>query len=172
MQTGFILASQPLRLVLSEMSNDNHKESRVKCPWCAEMIKPEALICPFCRSKLAEKNAPTSSGSETAKPGLAMVMFFNLLCPGLGAWKLGHRMRGLTFCLLTVVCLSIYGSEIVPKIQQEVTKAVRTGRTRSILQFEAELRDNQWLDAAFYLYFASFIDAFFLIKNTEPGERK
>lgn len=154
------------------MSDDRHTELRVKCPWCAEMIKPEALVCPFCRSDLA-KNKPADSQGKAAssRPGMARAMFLNLLCPGLGAWKLGYRMRGLVFCVIIIACLLVYAGEIVPEIQQEVTKAMRTGRTNNLMKLEADLKNNQWLDAAFYLYIASFIDTYFLISNADRNKK-
>lgn len=32
-----------------------HREGRVKCPFCAEFIRPEARLCPFCRRGLGEE---------------------------------------------------------------------------------------------------------------------
>ncbi|MDD3146396.1 MAG: hypothetical protein PHD82_03760 [Candidatus Riflebacteria bacterium] len=140
---------------------------------------PEALICPFCRTKLvAENQLPVagrgSPAKEEQKPGLWRVMFFNLLCPGMGAWKLGHRLRGvIVFCLITA-SIGIYTNEILPQIQRKVDVALRTGKTSGLSTLEADISNNPWLDVAFYLYVLSFIDAYFLVANSakkpEPGD--
>lgn len=38
---------------------DNHNAPRVECPFCAELIKPNAQVCPFCRKDLPERPKTT-----------------------------------------------------------------------------------------------------------------
>ena len=157
------------------MSDRADDAQRVKCPFCAEKIMPEALICPFCRTKLVAEDQLPAAGKKTASadektPGLWRVMFFNLLCPGMGAWKLGHRMRGtIIFCLITA-SISIYAGQILPQIQKKVDIALRTGKTSGLSTLEADIGSNPWMDVSFYLYVLSFIDAYFLVSNAaKPG---
>lgn len=150
---------------------------RVKCPWCAEMIMPEALVCPFCRSKLTGNGnisvpAAKTDAARPEAPGMVRCMIQNLLCPGLAAWKLGHRARGaVIFCLITA-CFCVYAYEIIPIIQKEAPKIassyMKSGRLPSLVTLEGELKNNPWLDIAFYLYLLSFVDVYFLVKNSTP----
>lgn len=147
---------------------------RVKCPWCAELIMPEALICPFCRSKVAdmpvaEKGAGAGK-TDDGRPSMLRAMILNLVCPGMGAWKLGHKTRGAVFFLLVTASLLIYAAEIVPVIQKEVDIALRTGKTTGLTKLETDLKDNAWLDITFYAYLLSFVDIFFLVRNVKKTE--
>lgn len=147
---------------------------RVKCPWCAELIMPEALICPFCRSKVADmpaaKKVAGAGKPEDGRPSMLRAIVLNLACPGMGAWKLGHKTRGAIFFFLVTVSLLIYAAEIVPAIQKEVDIALRTGKTTGLTKLETDLKDNAWLDIAFYIYVWSFFDIVFLVKNAKKAE--
>lgn len=162
------------------MSAKTEDSQRVNCPFCAEKIMPEALICPFCRSKLVGEDQLPLAGKKplvaTEKPpGVLRVMVFNLLCPGMGAWKLGHRARGaIIFCVITA-CITIYAGQIMPQIQKKVALAMRTGNVNELNSLEAELSGNPLLDISFYLYLLSFVDAYFLVANAtkvaKPGDK-
>lgn len=135
------------------------ESKRVKCPWCAELIMPEALICPFCQSRAVH-----------GPPGMLRAMFLNLVCPGLGAWRLGHKIRGTVFFFLVTASLLIYAAEVVPVIQREVDIALRTGKTTGLTKLETNMRSNAWFDIAFYAYVWSFFDIIFLIRNAKKTE--
>ncbi len=152
------------------------ESKRVKCPWCAEQIMPEALICPFCRSKVKELPMPEKIASAEkpaeSRPGMMRAMILNLVCPGLGAWRLGYKTRGALVFILVLFGILVYTAEVVPVIQKEVEIAFRTGNTTGLMQLENNLKDNSWLDITFYVYLLSFVDIFFLIRNskkTDPG---
>lgn len=164
------------RSVQTTMVEKIEEGKRVKCPWCAEQIMPEALICPFCRSKVTslpvtEKNTGADKPADS-RPGMLRAMILNLVCPGMGAWKLGYKTRGAVVFVLVLAGILVYTAEVVPVIQKEVEIAFRTGRTAGLMQLEADLKDNAWLEVTFYIYLLSFVDIFFLIRNakkTDPG---
>ncbi len=150
------------------------ESKRVKCPWCAELIMPEALICPFCRSKVTdlpavEKNVDKAKVAD-GPPGMLRAMVLNLVCPGLGAWRLGHKIRGAVFFFLVTATLLIYAAEVVPVIQREVDIALRTGKTTGLTKLETDMRSSGWLDITFYAYVWSFFDIVFLIRNAKKTE--
>ena len=37
---------------LGPLEDDEEDDGRIPCPFCAEDIKPEAVLCPHCRSEL------------------------------------------------------------------------------------------------------------------------
>lgn len=136
---------------------------------------PEALVCPFCRTKLVDESRLPKTGlsasEKPVRPGILQVMVYNLLCPGMGAWKLGHRLRGVIICGLVTASLLIYAGQITPLIQKRVNQALTTGRTDGISSLQTEIGDNPWVDVAFWLYVLSFVDAYFLLTNAaKPGK--
>jgi hypothetical protein len=42
-----------LLFALGEVEGDDADDERIPCPFCAEDIRPEAALCPHCRSDLA-----------------------------------------------------------------------------------------------------------------------
>jgi len=48
---------------------------RVPCPFCAELIRPEAMICPHCRSALHEQNVGAPQSGLTALKSIAWLVF-------------------------------------------------------------------------------------------------
>ncbi len=150
-----------------KMSDGSEESRRVKCPYCAEKIMPEALICPFCRTRLVEGAQQQSDG----RPGIFRAMFLNLLCPGMGAWKLGHRIRGtVIFCLITASLL-VYMGQVMPAIQHKVNQALMTGKTGVLNTLQSDLESNPWMDFAFWLYVLSFFDVYYLIANNSSGNK-
>lgn len=134
---------------------------RVKCPFCAELIMPEALKCPFCRSDLVKSSLRQQNKPQ---PALLWVMFYNLLCPGMGAWKLGCKIRGALIFLAVMLCFLIWAYQMVP-VMQQLGIDISKGRIHSLNSLTADIENNPWLDVSFYVYLFSFIDVFFLFSN-------
>lgn len=155
--------------------NENMSESnRVKCPFCAELILPEAKICRFCKSDLA-KNVSAAEKTEDKKnqpPTLGRALILNLVCPGLGAWRLGHRIRGAIIFCLVISFMLFYANEIMPIINKAVNTAVRTGNMTRLNRLSQDLEQNHWLDWSLYIYLYSFIELFFLIKKNNPSTKQ
>lgn len=146
------------------MSENEDSGNRVKCPFCAELIMPEAVICRFCHSDLSKKKA-----TESKPPGLWQAAIWNLICPGLGAWRLGYRSRGVITMLVLIGALLIGSLQIAELISKKVERAMRTGDTQIIYSLTEETKDNFWLEAFFYGYLISFIDLWFLVTNKQKS---
>lgn len=150
------------------MNDVNSAQNRVKCPFCAEEILPDARICRFCRSDLTAQPAKKPVDD---KMSLGRALILNVVCPGLAAWRLGHRVRGAIIFTLVIGCLGLYAQEIVPVINKAVNVAIRTGNTRKLNGLTKELEHNRWLDLSFYVYAYSFVELVYLIKNP-AGKKK
>jgi hypothetical protein len=142
------------------MKDVETEQNRIKCPFCAEMILPEAKICRFCKSNLVIP--------EQSNPGLMKVMVWNVICPGLGAWKLGHRIRGTIIFALVIGFLLLYANAIVPVINKAVNTAIRTGNTRKLSNITREIEHNPWAEFSLYVYAYSFFELYFLFKRKNP----
>ncbi len=146
------------------MSENEESGNRVKCPFCAELIMPEAVICRFCHSDLSKKKA-----TNDQPPGLWQAAIWNLICPGFGAWRLGYRSRGAIIMLVLIGALLIGSLQIAELVSKKVEKAMRTGNTQIIYSLTEETKDNFWLEAFFYGYLISFIDLWFLVTNKQKS---
>lgn len=141
--------------------NENEEQSkRVKCPFCAELILPEAVVCRFCHSDLAKKQAKTEQ-----PPGIWRAIILNLVCPGLGAWRCGHRNRGAITMLILVGALLLGTLQLTELINKKVATAIRTGNMQGIYSISEDAQSNIWFQVFFYGYIISFIDLWFLVKN-------
>lgn len=149
------------------METEKKQRAEKKCPYCAEMILAEAIRCRYCQADLVSK----SEQKEPERPGLFKVMFFNLLCPGYGAWKLGLKWRGLIILFAVMGFLTAYAAEVIPKINHRVEMAVRTGRAQDLKKLDNELKENSWGEMAFYAYLLSFVDLYFLVKNSSDEKK-
>ncbi|MDN5279396.1 MAG: hypothetical protein PWR01_3361 [Clostridiales bacterium] len=148
------------------MNENLTEQNRVKCPFCAEFIMPDAKLCRFCKSKLDGGHTDSKSPQSI---GVFKAIILNLVCPGLTAWRLGHRLRGAIILLLVTISLALYAIQITPVIDRAVQQAVRTGNTRRLNGLTSELEKNPWFDRAMYIYLYSFIDIFFLLG---PNKKK
>lgn len=148
-------------------------QNRIKCPFCAELILPDARICRFCKSDLKNNIPAGKDESASQKPvTMARAMVLNLVCPGLGAWKIGHRIRGAIIFAVVIGFLIIYANEIMPVINKAVNTAVRTGNMTRLNHLSKELEQNRWLDWSIYVYAYSFIELFFLTRAAEKKEKE
>lgn len=71
-----------------------------KCPFCAEQIQDEAIICRFCQRTVATGEIAAAVAPRAANPGVAAVMSFFI--PGLGQIYGGRVGMGLIFLLLVI----------------------------------------------------------------------
>lgn len=79
MKRGFNLAGSalggallgPLAFLMFFMSGlVSRSEKRVKCPFCAEFVRPEALVCKHCHRDLTESPRATVPGAGRPSPAL------------------------------------------------------------------------------------------------------
>ncbi len=141
-----------------------------RCPFCGELIANEAVLCRFCRSAVVDEHGKqitaevarkrVQSGSHAGSPdvSLAGALLANLFCPGLGAWKLGSRVRGAVVCAAVFLCVWMAVSSYVNVFQSEFGKAMRTGKTKVLETRLHEAQGTPWATASFWLYVASFVD--------------
>jgi hypothetical protein len=151
------------------MDKSIENNTRVKCPYCAELIQPDAKLCRFCHSDLS------TSTSKKVKPiGFIKAVILNLCCPGLAAWRLGHKKRGLLLFVIIMGSAAVYAGMIVPEINKAANIAMRTGKTKTLLALTEKPEINRWFDISFYVYIYSFIDLIFILKpsSRDSGNSK
>lgn len=74
-------------------------EDVMVCPFCAETIKAEAIICRFCNNKLTER---TGEVKHPKKPWIAVVLNLFLLIMGLGYLYAGNWKKFVTIFVIQV----------------------------------------------------------------------
>lgn len=165
------------------MNDTNDSRERVACPFCAELILADAVVCRFCRSKVVSSTGKRITPDEVAKapvvaaPGaeaevsLGRAMWANLLCPGLGSWKLGAKVRGAVIFIVLMVSVSIYGSHYAAVFRSEMPKALKSGNTKVMEQKLAEVKEDIWGQVAFYLFFYSFVDTWLAYSPKNPPRK-
>jgi hypothetical protein len=149
------------------MNQDSSENQRIKCPFCAELILPDAKICRFCRSDLGKDSA---APEKTSPPGLGRAIILNLVCPGLGAWRLGHKIRGAIVFFLVMGLLLLYVQEVIPVINKAVNTAIKTGNMRKLNSLTRNIKHNQWLDWTMYVYIYSFFELYFLVEKKKKSQ--
>lgn len=146
------------------------------CPFCAEPILRDAVLCRFCQSKLIGADGRRISASDAASLSrtpignpddctLWQAMWANALCPGYGAWKLGQKKRGGILLVLIMICVIQYAVAYVEVVKAEMPKAMKTGKTKVLEKRMTDLSDNWWGTAAFWLYLFSFVDVYLVARK-------
>lgn len=149
------------------MNESEGQGKRVKCPFCAELILPEAAICRFCHSDLANRQV-----KAVQPPNLWRAIILNLVCPGLGAWRCGSRGRGAITMLILVGALLLGSLQLAEIINKKVAIAMRTGNMQGLYSISEEANDNIWFQVFFYGYIISFIDLWFLVNNNKNSSEQ
>ena len=160
------------------------RETR-KCPFCAEIILVEAIKCRYCQTMLVDEQgkqlslpvsgnlssiaAGGSPGLTPISPSIWGLLFWNLLCPGLGAIKLGHRIRGWLILGLMVVFMTFWSLEAMNIVNQSIAIAMKSGNVNQVKSSLEGIQSGTWYDAMIYLYIYSFIDLLYIFpwKNSK-----
>lgn len=149
------------------MEPNNPTDSLKACPFCAEKIQAAAVKCRFCQSMLP------GSVPEQPTPGIFRLLVANLLCPGLGAWRLGHRWRGAAFFLIVTLAAVFWTGEAMEKANAIAQKAVKSKSTLTLRKDLATLRESQWYDVMVWSYGLSFADLIWIFFTLPPvGAKK
>lgn len=94
------------------------------------------------------------------RPGVAGLLLANLLAPGMGTWRCGHRARGAALLGLITVAMVAWTFEILPIIQSAVESATR-GNTAAVNRLPAALeatRDGWAYQVMKRTFLYSFVD--------------
>ncbi len=165
---------------------------RRPCPFCAESILVGAKKCRYCQSMLVDGQgrpvvvgpggqvppsdaspggpAPSSTtGADQGGPSLMSGLLANLVCPGLGSWRMGHRMRGILIGAGMILAVLLYAQTAVPIYQKMLTQVLRGRKAVLTAEQQAELDDIIWHKVAVGLFVYSFVDVWLLYR---PPPRK
>lgn len=168
---------------------------RRPCPFCAELILVEAKKCRYCQTMLVDAQgrpvvvgsescgrpadsvagmgsgaAPSSSAAaDRAGPSLLSCLLANLVMPGLGSWRMGHRWRGFLIGAGLLLSILLYAQSAVPIYQKLLTQALRGRKAVLTAEQQAELDDIIWHKVAAGLFIYSFVDVWLLYR---PPDRR
>lgn len=90
-ESGRISAAEGARLLESTRSTD--KPGNIKCPFCAEMVIPNADICPECHSDL--QASTTALALQTLNPIGKFLVIYTVLITGF--WMVSSLLSGGAF---------------------------------------------------------------------------
>lgn len=152
-------------------------EGRWPCPFCAEPILPGAVRCPHCRSDVVAadgRRLVVSVEDVAAAPSLPGLLVANVVCPGLGAWRLGRRARGALAFVLVVGAATLLALQGVAAAQA-LGQQIGHGGPASVGQIERNLQatfdhlyQSPWYTATIWLYVLSFVDLLWLWFSATP----
>jgi hypothetical protein len=136
------------------------------CPWCAEPIRQQAVICRFCNRDVTGK-VTVPQTVPTEGPTLLRVMVANIVFPGAGAWKLGHRPRAAIIAVLVLGCLAVYTQHAMAQVDRLTRQVMRTKRVPTTEEIRSAVGESPWGEAAFWIYAVSFADLFWLHRRKQ-----
>ncbi|NLI77384.1 MAG: hypothetical protein GX442_13205 [Candidatus Riflebacteria bacterium] len=158
------------------------------CPFCAEPILAEAKKCRHCQSMLVDDRGrpfvvgvaggdgasprPDAAGRAAAgappppRPSLWSLMLANLLCPGLGTWRLGRRLRGFVIGAGLILAVLLYAQEALPIYAKVMQDALRGHMRAFSADQQAALDAIVWHQVAIGLFLYSFVDVWLVHRET------
>ncbi|KKP60031.1 MAG: hypothetical protein UR52_C0001G0111 [Candidatus Gottesmanbacteria bacterium GW2011_GWA1_34_13] len=107
-----------------------------KCPFCANIIKPEDIFCPYCGKKIRQKILSSSIWRQI------YIYSLSFLLPPLGLWPAFKYLRasdkklkaiGFVAVLLTFISImiaAVFAINIMNQVNDEVSKQMQ-----NLLQF-------------------------------------
>jgi hypothetical protein len=109
--------------------------------------------------------APSSSAAaDQAGPSLLSCLLANLVFPGLGSWRMGHRWRGFLIGAGLLLSILLYAQSAVPIYQKLLTQTLRGRKAVLTAEQQAELDDIIWHKVAAGLFIYSFVDVWLLYR--------
>ena len=118
----FLIITIPLHLIYAILQGKSDRSLKRKCPYCAEMVKVEAIVCKHCGKDLDKlEPAPKESGVAVKQPKLVLLIILIVIL-GLAFYGLNNTKsaKSKTIQANTTKSTKVATS---PKVKTDLDKA-------------------------------------------------